>query len=457
MKQIATVTTARSKSPRNKSTANVRLQQIDCLPEKIDTQTAVSGPDLSVRKGDVLGSAKSQSTELKYQPKTPEKPARSKKRASDTVLLSDDLNAGLPTEQYRPRPSRSRSTQLVQEEPIDYSRRPEKMAKGKAKRRRTTTDLSSSSVVMSTLEKVDAIGAMGFSPTRARIALKETSGNVEQAIDQLVARTGLEEGNSPAEKTKLSVSTSNFVGVEIPASNLRTRASRLDSAKVKKDLQTTQSALQTPIDGVLHREIEVFAEALPELAQVVEASVASENLPRSTVKANIAGHFTEKNATEDVRKQAPVLSRRESVNKQIVENEKDFHIDDEPKDPPEERKRGRGRPKKDKAPLSAVQGFDDAATQPKISDSREGTGSILKEPDPRSQPSTPTRTVESSRKDGLSTPSATPPDAELPSSTPEQQVKVPKVQHSPITKGKPYRVGLSKRARIAPLLRTMKK
>lgn len=62
--------------------------------------------------------------------------AQKPKLPSSDHLGSDDMAAiGLPKEQYKPRPSRSRSTQIAVE-PIDYSVRPEK--KAKVKRNATT-------------------------------------------------------------------------------------------------------------------------------------------------------------------------------------------------------------------------------------------------------------------------------------------------------------------------------
>ncbi|KAB2577416.1 hypothetical protein BFW01_g12085 [Lasiodiplodia theobromae] len=55
---------------------------------------------------------------------------------SSDMLNSDDLAIGLPKERYVPRPSRSRSARSTVEEP-DYSVMPEKTAKQKMKRRKT--------------------------------------------------------------------------------------------------------------------------------------------------------------------------------------------------------------------------------------------------------------------------------------------------------------------------------
>ena len=56
---------------------------------------------------------------------------------------SDDFAVGLPPEQYKPRPSRSRAHRAVDDLSIeiDYSKRPETVAKNRAKRRKTAGDV----------------------------------------------------------------------------------------------------------------------------------------------------------------------------------------------------------------------------------------------------------------------------------------------------------------------------
>lgn len=73
-----------------------------------------------------------------------QKPSRGRKRKvqeeSSEPLNSDDIAVGLPKERYQPRPSRRRATEAV-EEPIDYSKVPEKVAK--SKRSKTAGSMSS--------------------------------------------------------------------------------------------------------------------------------------------------------------------------------------------------------------------------------------------------------------------------------------------------------------------------
>jgi len=76
-------------------------------------------------------------------PSSPPSKSRSKRKLSvgtyTDELGSDDFAVGLPKEQYQPRPSRSRGSRTVDDSvlAIDYSKRPEALAR-KVKRRKTT-------------------------------------------------------------------------------------------------------------------------------------------------------------------------------------------------------------------------------------------------------------------------------------------------------------------------------
>lgn len=94
------------------------------------TPFTVSAFSSSDQRKDHSGS----SGEKRSQPRSSAK--KQPKHPTSDHLGSDDIAAiGMPKEQYKPRPSRSRSTQILVE-PIDYSVRPEK--KAKAKRNATT-------------------------------------------------------------------------------------------------------------------------------------------------------------------------------------------------------------------------------------------------------------------------------------------------------------------------------
>lgn len=66
---------------------------------------------------------------------------RERDELDDDKLGSDDIGIDLPVEKYQPRPSRSRSGRANEEllVPIDFSKRPEAIAKGKKKNKRRKT------------------------------------------------------------------------------------------------------------------------------------------------------------------------------------------------------------------------------------------------------------------------------------------------------------------------------
>jgi hypothetical protein len=151
--------------------------------------------------------------------------------------------------------------------------------------------------------------------------------------------------------------------------------------------------------------------------------------------------------------------------------------------PPPEKKRGRGRPRKSDAakltsavPLKEVHSSTKesmqrseglSATQDELLESRQEIdvaqiNPSIPEPSSLGAERTATKTAVSPTKQSTpppSTPEQPKQSSKAPLKTPESKTasKSPP-NHSPISKGKvPFRVGLSKRARIAPLLKVMKK
>lgn len=142
-------------------------------------------------------------------------------------------------------------------------------------------------------------------------------------------------------------------------------------------------------------------------------------------------------------------------------------------------KRGRGRPRKSLAstvndkPEEPTASVQQEMAEQEEADIKDTVTEATTTPSLKSQKAaadsndTPTKTPMPNQTKGDDTtptrPSAAPPDKEnaLPSSTPpdtKKRASSTAGSHSPLSKGKvPYRVGLSKRARIAPLLRVMRK
>ncbi|KAF2417123.1 hypothetical protein EJ08DRAFT_684164 [Tothia fuscella] len=372
---------------------------------------------------------------------------KAKKRVTEDELEADDSIAGLPRENYKPRPSRSRSTQVLHEESIDYSKRPEQKVKGGGKRRKTMNDLSSSHVAMSASEKVEAIGGMGFSPTLARHALERSSGDMDQAIEKLLSNAAPD----PIDPD----TASRFIGVEISPSK-----SRLAPDGVPPEQSTTEKSR----DG----------------SDVVAAEQKSgkDSTAIGDHRVLTSGAVNGSHGTDlledaiDVNQKPLAPKRRKSAKKPSIIEEQEDSVQpaEEPKEPKqepaEETKKGRGRPRKAvNTPVAFTDGDDDAVQPVEISHV-EKTNNTTPQNSPRKEVA-PNNTraklpkADTDNGDDTDTFASTTKahDHNPPASTPEQKVgKKTAVEHSPINKGKvPYRVGLNRRARIAPLLKIIKK
>jgi len=100
----------------------------------------------------------------------------STKQEPSFMLNSDDfLTAGIPEEQYKPRPSRSRSSKPNLEQPIDYSVIPEKAGRRGTRRSKMIATANNASEP-STPEKVRQICEMGFTPETTQRVLVRTAG-----------------------------------------------------------------------------------------------------------------------------------------------------------------------------------------------------------------------------------------------------------------------------------------
>ncbi|KAK3081459.1 hypothetical protein LTS18_006508 [Coniosporium uncinatum] len=136
-----------------------------------------------------------------------------------------------------------------------------------------------------------------------------------------------------------------------------------------------------------------------------------------------------------------------------------------PPAPSPPKKRGRGRPPK---PTAAPKVNKTASAFEEDPDTTE-TDVALHPVDPNTFPSaTPQKVSQTSKGPGNDTPPATPPDQKADGENGgaggagvglgKENERAKAASHSPLSKGKvPYRVGLSRRARIAPLLRVVKK
>jgi hypothetical protein len=370
----------------------------------------------------------------------------------------DDLVAiGLPKEQYKPRPSRSRSLKVDEEQPIDYSVRPEK-AKKVSKRRQTSGAVNASSIT--TPEKVRQICDMGFTPSTTSGALKQNNGDVIQTIEWLVTNNVGHDELAPPSPPRLK-----------PVMNKSNEISAMDSETIQDIMRNlneyqredTEAAAQ----DVVHVAVAKDAVLPGTTDNITEAPTADS---RSPTKVQVV-----------IPKKSPVAVSKQPPSSVTTSNKKAKRRKttlDQPESEPTEishatpevvpaKKKARGRPKKvapvapptepDPGPLARtteVEHHEEVAqTIEPASVAGEAQQNSGTEPEEVNDANSPN--ITDAKSADLSNPSAKPSPAAV-SETPERKLKT--TTASPLNTGKvPYRVGLSRRARIAPLLRIVKK
>lgn len=463
---------------------------------------------------------------------------RDKSSNKDALPLnSDDLAIGLPKEQYKPRPSRSRSARIVEDASIDYSKRPETLTTSKLKRRKTTNEISSGSPKATVdAEKMAQIGSMGFTPRQTRAALEESSGNIERAIENLLAQSSGGKESSPSKKPSKTRSKSTIQAKATKHPEITSTASQLLTVQVTqgsgdKTFYPTVDEIELPESEIivaqkkqkdLEDEIGLDSAPLPTIKPAVGEAVMhktskqtsctqkrkrdkvadsdeedeiiaepgpSRPTPKSASKRKVVDSDGEDAIVAETERQPPKSVPRTTSKRKVVDFDAEGDFVAEPEQPkatpkpPAKRtkslptkklkaiddkeivdiaaptqtaKKGRGRPKRVVESATHVEPAELPVAEPV-----EETAILPKSPEPKITPGT----IEED-KEQLQTPGSTPKSAAVPPSTPEQHsgssqrsagVKVV-VQHSPLNKSKvPLRVGLSRKKRIAPLLKIIKK
>ncbi|KAF2084477.1 hypothetical protein K490DRAFT_68786 [Saccharata proteae CBS 121410] len=350
------------------------------------------------------------------------KGAKKEKGVVSDTLNSDDIAIGLPKESYQPRPSRSRSKRVL-EEPIDLSVRPEKAAKDKAKRRCTTGIVACGRLKLSLAEKIEVLEKKGFSQTQARLALEAKDNDLDSALQWL--------NTSSPTKTPESFAKN-------PATDLADTSRTADSSQ-SSDLQENLGPIpQAGFEPELH---------------------------------DVSGEHVQNTRTRPTSPRPSDLDTLPTAEAQPVSEGPHNTIEMQPS-----KKRGRGRPKK-----TETKGLESTFMQKSNNESHLEIGELP--PNAVEADSDPAKPSEVNAKT-----SATNKGAEIPSATENEtstaplviadgcataqaarggRTETPQRQNSEINSGKPqtpqsngkvpYRVGLSRRARIAPLLRSVKK
>lgn len=379
----------------------------------------------------------------------------------------------LPAEQYVPRPSRSRSKKLSVETPIDYSVRPEKaVLQGRRTRTSRATENGSAAT---TPEKMQKMYDMGFTPTTTGRALKMNNGDLVSSVEWLTnSATGdLDELAAPtSSKSKKEKGRRGRVlgpvteeRIEIVSTNT---AEEVDSASIN---EAGSNPLGTDIDELAGGP----TSKSPKVSVVIPYKSKGQASP-SKSENGLQMSADDDNTETPKRK----TKRRKTAANQSATSD-DIIPPAVVKTPATEKKK-RGRPKKEAkakpaeekateeesdvilptssqekraAALQQVQPNTQIAREELEASGRELNQSIAQQAAASEELDSPkTETLpELKNSEGLSEETS-----EQPTPVPRTLSKTAENTPSPHTKSKiNYRVGLSKRARIAPLLRVVKK
>ncbi|KAL2675775.1 hypothetical protein IWX47DRAFT_847754 [Phyllosticta citricarpa] len=411
------------------------------------------------------------------------KAAKAQNNSSIEPLNSDDVLVGLPEERNQPRPSRSRSSRLAVEEPTDYYVTPEKAAKQRATRRKTEDASTIGRLKLSVAEKRQRMAEMGFSPTSSTRALKDNGNDLDRAIGALstedqVQATGIafEEEIKDMAKDYVAAKSENGQLEETPraekgavvAIENRPSSTVLDSP----DTNTTQTKRKRGRPPKARpSSVRENATEGAQGANVMHKARGSQDGLKSDDHASmmlLEPDEDRQNASPLKRHPSPTVNPTPPGSaRPVMTTAESNKLEERAAQIPEAqeslpKKRGRGRPRKHQSPEPTTAARHEAtnsdmqatrgAEVSQGSESEEGRKETPEHGSIREAPvSTPLNVTSPESRSALQTAIANAPQ------TPDM-ASAKKLNRSPAGKGKvPYRVGLSRRARIAPLLKIVKK
>ena len=383
------------------------------LPQQVQNDGLLDELSLSVPTASVTN---------KCQTKTQKNREFSERRGDE--LDSDENAIGLPKDYYQPRPSKSRSGHgngelLI---PADYSKRPEAVPKKKRKlsRRKTTAFHELIPKEEPEEEEDEVVNQAGFEAPKFK-ALKLVTEQDElhmENTDKAEIDQGLIERDLES------------IGKPTPSTKQRGRPKKV-SMMESLGYETSEHEDQIPPMGPTTEISMPENEASPQLAKQPTESKKQRGRPKKGAAETSKGKTSEANDASIERDIAPEKPNQPTAAKKLG-------------------KKGRNA----QGPIATSEEL--IRDSDGDSDAADEGGSI------------PTRVLEETHgnviaskpsEKAASSPSPSKSEA-VPPETPHKQGSLPKGpdKHSPISGGKvAYRVGLSKRQRIAPLLRIVRK
>ncbi|KAI9666737.1 MAG: hypothetical protein M1831_001512 [Alyxoria varia] len=378
------------------------------------------------------------------------------------INTADEVTVGLPAEQYKPRPSRSRSNRVASTQESQVATEPLPTKKSKATRSKSMPNPAPAGV--------EHLQEMGFQASQARSALLQKAGNVEEAANMLLegppshdkednitlgsnkhkkrAKIGQDAADSEDELSTIQISVSNKV-----------QADRIDNAVEdlgSKNLQEGDVSRATRNRGRPKKD----SKGNTDLMNIDESAVTA---PQSQALGNV-GNEEDRDDTTDAPIGQQFRTDPEAEHSQLAQVES--------KAPATGKKKGRGRPKKNQAkdeglvldeaeklpqdaPISGNTGALKERAPPnkdQTAGDDTGMGAVEERPDAHEADAakaapTAAGANESKENDAPATPSPQKPASHKQSASPTKKT-------TPLSKGRvPHRVGLSKKTKIEPLLK----
>lgn len=382
-------------------------------------------------------------------------------------LGSDEVEIGFPKEQYQPRPSRSRSGQGEEDGlviPVDFSKRPEALVKPKKSKRRKTTALAKATPKYEEEEEdVTPIFSFPESAQHFEPEFKITPGRVE-----------LVETETPWADPEAQSDQEFIPAANLPAPKEHKGRPHKKATERREVIPEEQALLD---DGVDEPDAEITEDPLAE--EILEASRPFAPKKRRGRPHKKAPEPSEKIPEEQLFADDDEEDPDKDLGKDIQEDPGDHEVISASKTPAAKKQRGRPKKKSAKAPEDIPSDDDgnkeplEPSKPPLTKNPRKRKKSTLGDPpnidndndDPPPLLNEPPHPNPLSETQANTAPTLSPPPSTKHTQQPEtpqkpsaaSQQKGPD-KHSPLQSGKVrYRVGLSKRARIEPLLRVVRK
>lgn len=454
------------------------LSKLDSALPRADSQpNATCSPTVEIRRNEFDTEAPAPEASASTQKARRRRKSKALEDKDPEVLISDDRPIGLPKEEYKPRPSKRRATQIVEGQ-IDFSVRPEKAAKAK---RTKTTHAAGSQVV------TDPNATHSLTSDNITVTAADPVGHAQDGGEDPLAK----EPHTDTVRERVQEPVERVDGRDEPPTQETTQEDALpqpaaeqeceDDLQVKslKSTQKTKSASRAK-----RAQTTIFEDHL-EFA----SSQRALNLSQQQANRKSALQSVSNEAKSTQRKRKLVVSDDEDDEDELVKEAKEA-----PEEDPAPKKRGRGRPPKSTTKSQPV--HIDTANDDTKNDGQSHAGELedLTMKGGQGKPckaDKASKTVDASNgpdDSSIDHPSNEAPekpsaehlevtvtmkasgasDADLSSTKllmpspdkqekPKKDVKPSPTTHSPIKSNSkvPFRLGLSKRHRIPPLLRTV--